>query len=428
MQRMEAMLQPLTSPQVDNPPSVHLSLGMEPLDQFASRTRLEQNRDAELSSLIDLLPDSAVPHFFGSEVVELSETLSRRPLHKPKLISILPKSEITTLAEFYLDEINPIYPLFHRSFLLAIIQHRYSNGGEIHDPAWWACLNSIIALSVQSKRVSSAHRHDSQQSWTFFKNAFSVFEELTTGEPSLLVVRALLTMAIFLSGSADRKTMLLLVSTAVRMIHILGLHREDPNARSRIDAEQRRRLFWVAYMLDRHTSIDLGLPFTLDDGSFQVNLPSDDVIDGLLDLTASNAKKNVNTFRLRVQLAIIESQAFDRLFGMNVTKSQEGQVDSPIAELLSELVNWIGDVPVDIRPVFEAKTPASACRMEVLLLHLRFYNCEGMMLRAKGPHVSQQPAMIKTARATLLLVKNVEGLAFAHLWYVRDSNSPTRAC
>lgn len=60
---------------------------------------------------------------------------------------------------------------------------------------------------------------------------------------------------------------------AVQMVHLLRLHRHDAASRTRdptlilvntagdiIEAEERRRVFWQAFLLDRYNSVSLSTP------------------------------------------------------------------------------------------------------------------------------------------------------------------------
>lgn len=98
--------------------------------------------------------------------------------------------------------------------------------GCSENPSWWACLNAVVAMAIQLKTMNDAFRTVSDFSWSLFKNAFALYPELMENEPTILSVQALLSMAMFLSGTTDTKTMSLLLSSAVEMIRVLGLHKE----------------------------------------------------------------------------------------------------------------------------------------------------------------------------------------------------------
>jgi len=58
--------------------------------------------------------------------------------------------------------------------------------------------------------------------------------------------------ALFLQGTPNPQPSFFLVAAAIRLSHSIGLHKRgsgfnlNPN-----EVEQRKRVFWIAYMLDR---------------------------------------------------------------------------------------------------------------------------------------------------------------------------------
>lgn len=61
------------------------------------------------------------------------------------------------------------------------------------DAAWWASINIILALAYEY-RISDNIKpeKDRERAWLYFKNAMSVFSELTMKRTDLLSVQALL--------------------------------------------------------------------------------------------------------------------------------------------------------------------------------------------------------------------------------------------
>jgi hypothetical protein len=322
---------------------------------------------------------------------------------------------------------------------MAMCQDRFPEDGNSADPAWWACLNTVIAIAIQLKAINSAFRKVSEFSWGFFKNAFSVFEELASTDPSILAIQATLAMATFMSGTTDLRTTVLLTSTAIRMIQIIGLHRENADDKlSALEAEQRRRIFWIAYLLDTSSSINSGLPPALAE-DFEVSLPSEDSPDGLGNLNVSKAIGIVNIFRLRIQLVIIESKVHKRLFGMDGARIAGQYVQNQVPEFYYELKDWKEKVPIEIQPNYNPQAVVGINNLPVLMLHFAFYNCVGMIHRAAELHgyqktrnnttleqaaasasdyrlVSSSELCAEAARATLRLLRYMESVPFVDLW------------
>ena len=306
-----------------NSPFVSITTNIEQYVEQADRETFDAQKGSRknpsnndiMPALSDSLSKFPGIHLPDSRVKELRRTIFDGQSQRRLFISLPPKAEILLLFETFLDEFSMSLPLFHRQSLMATCQHHFPEDRHSAESGWWACLNTIIALTTQSKAVNSAFRQVSEFSWSLFKNAFSVFEELVASEPSILNVQAILMMAAFMSRSTDSKTTAFITCTAVRMMHVIGLHGEDPQDRlSPIEAEQRRRIFWTAYLLDKSSSVYPQLPPLVDNEQFCPNLPSECPPDGLGNVQASTPAATVNIFRLRIELAIIEAQAQKQLF------------------------------------------------------------------------------------------------------------------
>lgn len=227
--------------------------------------------------------------------------------------------------------------------------------GCSENPSWWACLNAVVAMAIQLKTMNDAFRTVSDFSWNLFKNAFAVYPELMENEPTILSVQALLSMAMFLSGTTDTKTMSLLLSSAVEMIRVLGLHKEftesdlDP-----VEREQRRRIFWVAFLLERTISIHSGSPSALLEDGLKVKFPTEDPPDGLGNVIISGGTGKVIVFLLRIQLGIIQSEVEKCLLCVNAPADFGQHLQDGLFELRFQLEMWRKSLPLEIQPGYNA--------------------------------------------------------------------------
>ena len=58
--------------------------------------------------------------------------------------------------------------------------------------------------------------------------------------------------ALFLLGTQNPQPSFLLVAAAIRLAHSIGLHKRGSGFNlNPVEVEQRKRVFWIAYMLDK---------------------------------------------------------------------------------------------------------------------------------------------------------------------------------
>ncbi len=83
-------------------------------------------------------------------------------------------------------------------------------------------------------------------------NAQSVLTELATHDEDLIGLQVLLGIILLLQYSSDQKPASVVILSAMRLVHRLELHASDPSQRSSSKgADQRSRVFWIAYALDK---------------------------------------------------------------------------------------------------------------------------------------------------------------------------------
>lgn len=150
------------------------------------------------------------------------------------------------------------------------------------------------------KTLSSAFEAVGRISWSFFKNAFAVFPRLIQNTPTLMSIMALLSMAIFLSGTTDSKTMMLLLSSATKQSCMLsGLDSfQEP-----VVVEDKQRTISVAYLLEETCFSNSGFRLATSNSISEIHLPQK------IEQQRTAGVDHGTPFWPRVELAIIESKA-----------------------------------------------------------------------------------------------------------------------
>ncbi|KAK7991931.1 fungal transcriptional regulatory-like protein [Apiospora saccharicola] len=100
-------------------------------------------------------------------------------------------------------------------------------------------------------------------------------DEISTDEPSVDALQALLLLVIAFTAAGKGKRAYMLMTNAVGMAMALELHREvDLTARiTPVERETRRRLFWTCYLLDRFMACGSKRPGMIGDKSILLRLP-----------------------------------------------------------------------------------------------------------------------------------------------------------
>ncbi|KAK7749753.1 hypothetical protein SLS53_000332 [Cytospora paraplurivora] len=330
----------------------------------------ERTGDKSFQSMISHV--SMDDHKWNNWKPEVFADLFQRPVFLP----LPPKQEATSLLHDYFDNFNCMFPLFHRPTFMQLLEMQYSK-----DPyagsGWWASLNVALAIAHRLRVMSNLVPHEEEKkAWGYMKNAMACFAELSMRNTDLLSVQALLGMALFMQGTPNPQPSSLLIGTAIRLSHNIGLHKRGTGFNlNPIEIEQRKRVFWIAYMLDKDLCIRSGRPFAQDDDDMNVELPSGDPEDNIGNIPLADGKGKMNLFRIMCELALIESKVYKRLYATKATKQTDGELLQTIGELDQELEDWKDRMPIEYRPEHEIQASHTPLILHVVMLHFTYYNC-----------------------------------------------------
>ncbi|OLN85001.1 putative transcriptional regulatory protein C530.05-like protein 6 [Colletotrichum chlorophyti] len=303
---------------------------------------------------------------------EVFSDLFRRPIFRP----LPPKAEALSLLKDYFENFNCMFPLFHQPTFMHLVERQYSDD-PYDGTGWWASLNCALAIAHRLRVMSNlVPQEEDEKAWGYIKNALGTFAELTMRNTDLLSVQALLGMALFMQGTPNPQPTFLLVATAIRLAHSIGLHKRGTGFNlNPIEIEQRKRVFWIAYMLDKDLCLRAGRPPAQDDDDVNVDLPDADPEDNIGNIPLADGKGKMNLFRVMCEFATIESKVYSRLYSTKATKQSDGELLNTIGELDQELEEWKDRIPIDFRPEHEIKASHTPLILHAVMLHLTYYNC-----------------------------------------------------
>jgi len=116
-------------------------------------------------------------------------------LFASKVFKPLPsRSEVFSLMKDFFRTANRLFPIYHEESFMRMVEWQYTQQ-TCDDAARWASINIILSLAYEYRFSNSLKpEKDREKAWMYFKNAISVFTELTLRRTDLLSVQALLGM------------------------------------------------------------------------------------------------------------------------------------------------------------------------------------------------------------------------------------------
>ena len=212
-------------------------------------------------------------------------------------------------------------------------------------------------------------------------------------------LQAVLFMTMFLQSSAKLATCYSYIGIALTSAIRLGLHRSVSRHFDPVEAETRRRVFWVIRKMDIYVAALLGLPKLLsDDDIDQVDpLEVDDECitkDGILPQPLGKvpliAATNAHTRLVKILCLVVKyiypikspGQAVNKAF-----KQTYGVSHARIREIEQKLQEWMEHLSVDLKPGGNAVYPAMERAQQ--LLRLAYAHVQMLLYRPFLHYVSQ---------------------------------------
>jgi hypothetical protein len=393
--------------------------------------------------------DSSFQEMISNAAIDDNKWINWKPdvfrdiFHRQIYQPMPPKHEALSLLKDYFENFNCMFPLFHEPTFMHLVDKHYSRD-PYEGSGWWASLNVALAIAHRLRVMSNLVPQDEdQKAWGYLKNALAVQAELTIRNTDLLSVQALLGMAMFLQGTPNPQPSFFMVAAAIRLAHSIGLHKRGSGFNlNPAESEQRKRVFWIAYMLDRDLCLRSGRPPVQDDDDMNVELPSENPADNIGNIPLADGKGKLNLFRLMAQFALIASKVYKQLYAVKASKQSDGELLNTIGELDRELEEWKDSIPIDFRPEHEIKASHTPLILHIVVLHFAYYNClttihrmsvhhgywtsrlsnyaiQGLNARPLNPRVFSSAALcVSAARASIHLIKYIPHGDFDCVWYV----------
>ncbi|KAJ4983981.1 fungal specific transcription factor domain-containing protein [Stagonosporopsis vannaccii] len=267
-----------------------------------------------------------------------------------------PLEQIMPVIHKYLQEFNPVLPLFHASTLLRMVRDCYSLDPPNRDPVVCAAIYTVLGL-VRRHRLGVDHEIPSTA--TCLRRAESMLSRVVLGEVQLLNIQVLVGMAMLLQASQDLKPALVLIGTTMRLAHRIGLH--DRTYSAHLDdahARQRACVFWLAYILDKNLSMRSKQPSVQNDDDIDLELPSQtvlhddedrtkiiDVNDASGTITTNDGIVKMNYLTARIHLAVVEGGVYDYIHSTRSRKRSPEERSHALQSIEYALEQWKASIP-----------------------------------------------------------------------------------
>ncbi|KZM23457.1 DNA binding [Ascochyta rabiei] len=267
-------------------------------------------------------------------------------------------------------------PTFHKQLdrMYEIPTENYTNAENNFLPLLYAVL-ALGKLFSQSEHEldKSDYETDVDDGFRYFRASRQLFD--ITDCRDLTSLQAIVFMIQFLQSSAKLSTCYAYIGVALRSALRMGLHRSFNGSFNPIEAETRKRLFWVIRRMDSYVGAMLGLPRFLEDEDIDQSFPievDDEYITETEILPMPEGSISVmSAFNAHTRIVQVLSKICKYVYPIKGTQSGgKNSVTytvkySKIRELEQDLAQWLDELPMALKPGGEA--PHIIIRVQQLL-------------------------------------------------------------
>ncbi|KAI0136831.1 fungal-specific transcription factor domain-containing protein [Xylariales sp. AK1849] len=191
-------------------------------------------------------------------------------LFDPPLPQLPPQPVAGTLLRSYYGAVHIMIPLLHWPTLQHEVEELYQPGGLQRAPTSWLSMFFAV-LAMGSLFSGDPHRERTYRAAEFLDVSRNLADPWNN-DFVLDNVRALFLTSLTLNELNLKSAAWAWLGSAVRAAQDIGLHLET-GARSRVEADMRRRVWWAVYIVDRVMALELGRPSLINDADCDVTLP-----------------------------------------------------------------------------------------------------------------------------------------------------------
>jgi hypothetical protein len=273
----------------------------------------------------------------------------------PTQMELPAEGRVRQLIGIFLADINSILPLFDPQQLTQTVDRWYNNPTQ-RSRTSWAVINVAMAIAQYSSfgQVTFGHVDEGVGSVPdCLDKAQSVLTEILMGDVELGNLQVVLGLVILFQGTSDVRPAVFLISTALRLCQVLGIHRIDSdfyrNSTPR-EALQACRVFWIAYILDRDIAMRIRQAPIQQDTDISIELPPtkpDEDAAGFVS-TPEMYQHGFNVFRAYVELSQIQGCVYNALFSVSSQQLSPGERAASCQAIRMLIKDWKGRIPATL--------------------------------------------------------------------------------
>ncbi|KAI9742379.1 MAG: hypothetical protein M1818_003912 [Claussenomyces sp. TS43310] len=301
-----------------------------------------------------------------------------------------------------------------------------------------------VQWALLSAETPEAYEESGREGWEFFQISVDLISQLVYKPTNIIVVQALAIMAVYAQGlSSPQRLEYTFTVLAAQLAQALGMHRQALESwhLSTYEIQERNRLFWVIYILDKTVALRSGRPSVIDDECISCDFPSGTTIiqteQGIAQNKSTQGEGSRFDFFLSyAQYARLCSRIAKQLYCASALSRPAQELLATAAQIDDRLQAWREGIPSASKPRASSKLRNISCDVPfiqalvlnfsynyaVCAIYRRFsamflsYELSSSFESVQAVQLMTGTKVIEAARSMVLLMKHLDIESYGPGW------------
>ncbi|KAI8716339.1 Zn(2)-C6 fungal-type domain-containing protein [Fusarium sp. LHS14.1] len=257
--------------------------------------------------------------------------------------------DVLQMVDTFFDNTGKFFPYLYKPYILRSFANMRRAGFQNVERSQLCILNLLMAFATTHCLSDLTASAMAKRGDVFLQRALLLIPDIKPAAGNLEPIQALLMATQYIQGTQRSSQTWDILGRLVHAAFQVGLYQPASQAHyTPLEAELRKRAWWVCFIMDRMCSMTYGRPQLMPNAYMAMDLPTDVELETLAgnlpdNLTASAASTPnllVYTSRLYLILGKVIESVYDNNISCPTQTTSLHQMLTKVLEVDQDLINW----------------------------------------------------------------------------------------
>ncbi|KAF5238836.1 hypothetical protein FANTH_10164 [Fusarium anthophilum] len=342
--------------------------------------------------------------FHATTSLDISRPASPSPaparVHSPPTLDpyVLPSyQDVLEMINIFFDNTGKFFPYLYKPYILRTFINMRRSSFQNVQRSQLCILNLLMAFATTHCPSNLPESLRVERGDIFLHRALLLIPDIEQAAGNLEPIQALLMATQYIQGTQRSSLTWDILRRLIHAAFQVGLYQPaSQDHYSPLDAELRKRAWWMCFIMDRMCSMIYGRPQLVPNGYMVLDLPTDVELEMFAgsspDNTTTSATSTPTLFIYSSQLSLILGQVIESVYDNNITHPARAngmhQMLKKVLEVDQDLTRWCEQLPPGLSKVTTSELKRLQGIEDILtyrfrtIVTLRYLNVRTLLHRA----------------------------------------------